>query len=554
MQQAQHGQIVSFIWRIADDVLRDVFVRGKYRDVILPMTVIRRLDAVLEPTKANVLERRQWAEDNGIRDPDQILKGEGAENIAHGSTLAGDAFPNLEFDFMLSNPPYGKGWKADFDRLGGKEGMKDPRFVIDFDGDPEYSLVTRTSDGQLMFLANKLAKMKTTGQGSRIAEVHNGSSLFTGDAGQGESNIRRWIFESDWLEAIIALPNNMFYNTGIATYIWVISNRKTEQRRGRVQLIDATKRFTLLRKNLGSKNAELGHSNIVSILDEFIRFEETATSKIFPNAAFGYWKVTIDRPLKLRVDIPERTSVDRAITGIAPTNVSEPVDGDPVSILVGGHPAGSAPTNDANTFSPVIPSEVEGSLPDGAPVGVDPVSTRVGDEPVSDNPAFDALPEPIRTAIHAVAADLGTHTIDDWSVFSTAFERIAKTQGVKLTAATRKAVQNAIATRDDSAQPIVKKRTYDVVEYEPDPELRDTEQISLLEADGIDGFFVREVLPHVPDAWIVPGSAKIGYEVSFTRYFYKPKHLRTLAEIAADIRDLEAETEGLLDQILVATT
>ncbi len=677
MRAAQHGQIVSFIWRIADDVLRDVFVRGKYRDVILPMTVIRRLDAVLEPTKANVLERRQWADDNGIQDPDQILKGEsghnfyntsaftlkqllnspsqlqanfidyldgfspnviaileqfefrnaipklakedrigllirrftdldinlspyptsslagldnhamgtvfeelirrfneenneeagehftprdvvhlmaelilspvsgtltpglkliydgacgtggmltvaeerllqiarnsdkqisvglygqevngetwaisradqlikgeGAENIAHGSTLADDAFPNLEFDFMLSNPPYGKGWKADLDRLGGKEGMKDPRFVIDFDGDPEFSLVTRTSDGQLMFLANKLAKMKTTGQGSRIAEVHNGSSLFTGDAGQGESNIRRWIIESDWLEAIIALPNNMFYNTGIATYIWVISNRKAEQRRGKVQLIDATKRFTPLRKNLGSKNAELGHANITDILDEFIRFEETATSKIFPNAAFGYWKVTVDRPLKLRIDIP--TS--------------------------------------------------------------------------SDTPAWDAfviLPGPVQSTLFAVADELGSHTSDDWNAFSTAFEKIAKRHGVKLTAAIRKAVQNAIATRDESAQPVVKKRTYDVVEYEPDPELRDTEQISLLEDGGIDGFFDREVLPHVPDAWIVPGSAKIGYEVSFTRYFYKPKQLRTLAEIEADIRALEAETEGLLEQILVATT
>jgi type I restriction enzyme M protein len=372
--------------------------------------------------------------------------------------------------------------------------MKDPRFVIDFDGDPEYSLVTRTSDGQLMFLANKLAKMKTTGQGSRIAEVHNGSSLFTGDAGQGESNIRRWIIESDWLEAIIALPNNMFYNTGIATYIWVISNRKAEQRRGKVQLIDATKRFTPLRKNLGSKNAELGHSNIVSILDEFMAFEETATSKIFPNAAFGYWKVTVDRPLKLRVDIPEEVA-------------------------------------------PVIPSEVEGSLP---------IET-----PWPAAPAFDALPEPIRAAILAVANELGTHTIDDWSVFSASFERIAKKRGVKLTAAIRKQVQNAIATRDDSAQPVDKKRTYDVVEYEPDPELRDTEQISLLEDGGIEGFFAREVLSHVPDAWIVPGSAKIGYEVSFTRYFYKPKQLRTLAEIEADIRALEAETEGLLEQILV---
>jgi len=171
-----------------------------------------------------------------------------------------------------------------------------------------------------------------------------------------------------------------------------------------------------------------------------------------------------------------------------------------------------------------------------------------GHEP---HPAFDALPTPVQGTILAVAADLGMRTIDDWSRFSTAFERIAKQRGVKLTAALRKQVQAAIAVRDESARPVVKKRGYDMVEYESDPDLRDTEQISLLEPGGIAGFFEREVLPHVPDAWIVPGSEKIGYEVSFTRYFYKPKQLRTLAEIEADIRALERETDGLLEDILV---
>ena len=183
------------------------------------------------------------AETYAICKADLLLKGEGdaADNIVGGpehSTLANDAFPSREFDFMLSNPPYGKSWKTDLERMGGKSDMRDPRFVIEHDGDPEYSLVTRSSDGQMLFLANKLSKMKPGG--SRIAEVHNGSSLFTGDAGQGESNIRRWIIENDWLEAIVALPLNMFYNTGIATYVWVLSNRKPEHRRGKVQLIDAT--------------------------------------------------------------------------------------------------------------------------------------------------------------------------------------------------------------------------------------------------------------------------------------------------------------------------
>ena len=237
------------------------------------------------------------SETYAIAKADLLLKGEGeaADNIVGGpehSTLSNDAFPSREFDFMLSNPPYGKSWKSDLERMGGKKDMRDPRFLIEHAGDPEYSLVTRSSDGQMLFLANKLSKMKQdTPLGSRIAEVHNGSSLFTGDAGQGESNIRRWIIENDWLEAIVSLPLNMFYNTGIATYIWVLTNRKPEHRRGKVQFIDATQWFEPLRKNLGKKNCELSEEDIQRICDTFLAFEETEQSKIFPNRAFGYWKV-----------------------------------------------------------------------------------------------------------------------------------------------------------------------------------------------------------------------------------------------------------------------
>src|SRR6266511_4000907 len=248
------------------------------------------------------------AETYAIAKADLLLKGEGeaADNIIGGpeySTLSNDAFPSREFDFMLSNPPYGKSWKSDLERLGGKEGIKDPRFIIEHAGDPEYSLLTRSSDGQLLFLVNLLSKMKhSTKLGSRIAEVHNGSSLFTGDAGQGESNIRRWIIENDWLEAIVALPLSMFYNTGIATYIWVLGNHKPAHRRGKVQLIDSTQWFKPLRKNLGKKNCELSDEDIQRVCDAFLAFEETEQSKNFPNAAFGYWKVTVDRQLR---DPPE---------------------------------------------------------------------------------------------------------------------------------------------------------------------------------------------------------------------------------------------------------
>ncbi len=391
------------------------------------------------------------AETYAICKADLLLKGEGdaADNIIGGpeySTLSNDAFPSRGFDFMLSNPPYGKSWKGDLEHMGGKGGIKDPRFVIEHAGDPEYSLITRSSDGQMLFLANMLSKMKPNSRlGSRIAEVHNGSSLFTGDAGQGESNIRRWIIENDWLEAIVALPLNMFYNTGIATYIWVLTNRKPEHRRGRVQLIDATHRFKPLRKNLGKKNCELSEEDIRSICDTFLAFEETAQSKIFPNAAFGHWKVTVERPLRLRGIDPNRAYSAKEIKALKET--AERADDAP----------------------PVIRAVLKRSK----------------------------APDPLRGLF-------------------------------------------AATVRGRPA----------VVEYEPDPDLRDTEQVPLLEEGGIEAFLRREVLPYAPDAWYVPESVKTGYEISFTRYFYKPQPLRTLEEIRSDILALKKETEGLLDEII----
>ena len=236
------------------------------------------------------------AETYAITKADLILKGEGSEadNMKFGSTLSSDAFPNVEFDFMLSNPPYGKSWKNDLERMGGKKGMRDPRFIIEHNGNPEYSLITRSSDGQMLFLANMLSKMKHgTPLGSRIAEVHNGSSLFTGDAGQGESNIRRWIIENDWLEAIVALPLNMFYNTGIATYIWVLSNRKPAHRRGMVQLIDATQWHEPLRKNLGKKNCKLSGEDIEAHQPGISRFRGNRGIEDFPQR--GLWLLEGDR-------------------------------------------------------------------------------------------------------------------------------------------------------------------------------------------------------------------------------------------------------------------
>ncbi|MGD0109385.1 MAG: class I SAM-dependent DNA methyltransferase, partial [Rhodopila sp.] len=295
-----------------------------------------------------------------IAKADLLLKGEGeeADNIVGGpewSTLANDAFPSREFDFMLSNPPYGKSWKSDQERMGGKTGIRDPRFVIDHAGDSEYSLVTRSSDGQLLFLANLLSKMKhDTPLGSRIAEVHNGSSLFTGDAGSGESNVRRWVIESDWLEAIVALPLNMFYNTGIATYIWVLMNRKPGNRRGRVQLIDATGWSRPLRKNMGKKNCELADADIERIIDTFIEFGEGDQSRIFDNAEFGYWKITVDRPLRLRVDLSRdnRDAFRKIVSDVDEAPLANVVD----RVAAG---VGDGPHNDFNAVLTRIEADAE---------------------------------------------------------------------------------------------------------------------------------------------------------------------------------------------------
>lgn len=651
MDLTQYNTIVNFIWSIADDQLRDVYVRGKYRDVILPMTVIRRIDAVLEPTKqavismkeqldkaritnqnpalcqssgqafynsspfvlkdlksrsskqklkadfeayldgyspnvqeilskfkfrdqiqtlidadvlGSIIERfthpeinlspnpvldsngnvrlpaldnhsmgfvfeeliRKFNEENNeeagehftprdviklmaemifapvadkvdsgtyllydgacgtggmltvaeetlkdlakkqnkevaihlfgqeinpetyaITKADLLLKGEGAEaeNMKFGSTLSSDGFPSHQFDFMLSNPPYGKSWKTDQERMGGKGDIRDHRFIIPFGDDPEYRMIPRSSDGQMLFLVNMISKMKhNTNLGSRIAEVHNGSSLFTGDAGQGESNIRRWIIENDWLEAIVALPENMFYNTGIATFIWLISNRKSSERRGKVQLIDATGSFVSLRKNLGNKNCEFSEEQIRMITRLIQNPVETEQSKIFPNEAFGYHKITVERPLRLK--------------GIETGKVYS---------------------------SKEIKEMVANGLRDenGIPV-IRKFHKNTSADPIHG--LFDAI-------------------ID----------------GKKC-----------------------------VVEYEPDSDLRDNEQVPLLEDGGIEAFFSREVLSYVPDAWIDQNKTQIGYEISFTRYFYKPVKMRTLEEIIADILAIEKETDGLLNEIL----
>lgn len=706
MNYSMHNTITNFIWGIADDVLRDVYVRGKYRDVILPMTVIRRLDALLEPTKEAVLSMKKQLDGAGIANQDAalcqssgeafyncspftlrdlknrakmqqlkadfesyldgfspnvqeildkfkfrnqiatlveadilgaliekflnpninlspkavcdsegnerisgldnhamgtvfeelirrfneenneeagehftprdivklmadviflpianeiesgtylvydgacgtggmltvaeerlqelakdagkevsihlygqeiqpetyaiakadlLLKGEGAEaeNIKYGSTLSADAFISNQFDFMISNPPYGKSWKTDLDRMGGKSDIKDPRFIIDYAENPEYKMITRSSDGQLMFLVNKLMKMKDSSKlGSRIAHVHNGSSLFTGDAGQGESNIRRWVIENDWLEAIIALPENIFYNTGIATYIWLLTNQKSDEHKGKVQLIDASSWYQSLRKNMGKKNCELTNEHIKQICDLVVKPIETEQSKIFPNEAFGYYKISVERPLRLSVQIGEKQLAK------------------------------------------------------------------------FKQQCIDAKETALYSVIEIITKQMGEGPHNNYNQFINELNNFANNASIKLSAKSIKFLNDNLAIVDENAKPVIKKIYKSgtvisnplhgkfetiingksvIVEYEPDSNLRDYEQVPLLEDGGITAFLEREILPYAPDAWIDASKTLIGYEISFTKHFYKPAHLRTLEEIKADIFAIERETEGLLEEIV----
>lgn len=398
---------------------------------------------------------------------DMLLKGDGeeAENISYGSTLSSDGHPTRPFDFMLSNPPYGKSWKTDAEKMSGgdkKKEILDTRFNVYTEDGEELKMLPRSSDGQLLFLLNNISKMKNdSSMGSRIIEVHNGSSLFTGDAGSGESNARRYMIERDLVEAIIALPENMFYNTGIGTHIWVLSNRKEERRKGKIQLIDATGMKSPLRKNMGKKNCEFTTEIRKEIMRIFLNMEENDVSMIFDNSEFAYWNVTVERPLRLRVltenEIPERDDNGKLLF------------------------------KKANELAEVR--------------------------------------EAVKTAMEKAP-------LDDWDAFAKATQ-LKKTQ--------LKKIRPYITETNPDAKP---------VEGEADPELRDTENIPFKYEGGIEAFMEAEVKPYAPDAYLDESKTKIGYEISFTKYFYKPVELRSMDDILASLEQLEKESEGVMDEII----
>lgn len=777
MNHSSHNKLVSFIWSIADDCLRDVYVRGKYRDIILPFVVLRRIDALLEPTKAEVLEEvrfqkedlnqveldakglesaagyvfyntstwtmeklrgtatnsqqklvanfeeylngfssnvkeiiekfklaaqiqhmaskdvlldvlekftspyinltpfekndpegrklpalsnlgmgyvfeeliRKFNEENNeeagehftpreviqlmttlvfeplkdklpsiitIYDPacgsggmltesenylveesdmkytgdvylygkeindetyaicksDMMIKGKDPENIRVGSTLSTNEFSNMKFDFMLSNPPYGKSWATEVKYIKDGKDVIDSRFQFklkDYWGNWETVDATpRTSDGQLLFLMEMVDKMKPASAnkiGSKIASVHNGSSLFTGDAGSGESNIRRYIIENDLLDAIVQLPNNMFYNTGITTYIWLLNNNKPKDRQGYVQLLDANNLYQKLRKNLGSKNCELTNHQIQEVAKAYLDNLEESTEgsdlkiKRFKNSDFGYYKVNIERPKRLRSQFTEEALAslrfDKSLA--APKKMLYETYGEDV-------------------YQGLVAEEAA-------------IYKRAEKEDWGLNKkqlsklmekATWEKPKSLYDAAHQLWKLIGNEAFTDFNTFSALVDEVVKKNKLNLSATDKKAILNAISTYDATAEKVIKKveklsgdkldqllnklgctvdelpffgyypteKAGEFITYETESDLRDSEQISLNEE--ILTYFQREVIPHVEEAWINLDSVKIGYEISFNKYFYQHTPLRSIEAITADLLALEEQGDGLLAEIL----
>lgn len=395
-------------------------------------------------------------------------KTDSESTIRFGDTLLDDQFEGRKFDYFLANPPFGVDWKrqsSEVKREVERLGMKG-RFGA---GTP------RVNDGALLFLQHMVSKFEPVNPekkqyGSRLAIVFNGSPLFTGGAGSGESDIRRWIIENDWLEAIIAMPEQMFYNTGIGTYTWIVTNRKEKNRRGKIQLIDARDKWQPLRRSLGDKRREFSSDHINSVVKEYGIFKETETSKIFKNSDFGYQRITVERPLRLKYQM----SFERK-----------------------------------EQFLEVYPQ--------------------------------------LLNDIQAIDKTLGKEAELNWNKIWINIQAILKKNESKWKINQVKGFRNIFTETDENGDAVILKSKGKEITYEADPKLRDNENVPLEES--IQKYFEREVLPHVPDAWVDEEKTKIGYEINFNRYFYKFTPVRSLAEIDAELKMAEDKIQKLLSEV-----
>ncbi len=486
-----------------------------------------------------------------ISKSDMLLKGEDPEKIVYGSTLSQYGFPkDLRFDFMLTNPPYGTSWADDKKALsiGDKGKIVDPRFQIKrgYFSEPA---VTRVNDGQLMFVLHMLSKMKETEQGSRIASIHNGSALFTGDAGQGESEIRKHIIESDLLEAIIALPNDIFYNTGIPTYIFIISNRKPKHRKGKVQLINANGEhfFVKEKESLGSKRNKLNTSNINDITKLYQDFKETEFSKLFDNNEFGYAQIIVHRPLRLMAQFTAKKVASLRFVSNNPALREE------VYKEFGNE-----------VYDKKAIEKVEQWLLNYFMQDNEDEDSEVGETEIT----LASLPKKKQKIVKQLldtstwqrdlnlmndakklAETFGDELFSDFNLFDELLTAALKKENLKFAAKDKKDLLSAISWTDPNAEAVIKKKNKDdSFEYVSDPALKDSENIPLKE--DIQEFFEREVIPFADDAWWNKDETKIGYEINFNKYFYQYTPPRSKEAIAADLFAIEHESENLLKEIV----
>ena len=448
-----------------------------------------------------------------ISKADLLIKGGDTDsnNVYYGSTISDDKTSRQHFDFMLSNPPYGKTWKTDLAILGNgndkdpKKNIIDRRFVKSYKEQDDFRMIPDVSDGQLLFLLNNISKMKETEMGSRIVEVHNGSALFTGDAGNGASNARRFMIEEDLIEAIIQLPENIFYNTGITTYIWILSNRKEERRKGKIQLINASDIKTALRKNMGKKNCEFSEADREFILNQYLNFEENEYSKIFSNDEFGYYKVVVERPLRQAVlcnsnnikEIEEELEKIGALSGKINKKILE------------------------DSF-------------------VKKTSTSIKELEKVEN---------INAYLEVLKLMVSDESYLDYVAFEKEFNNHLKKKnikGISLSKIISTGLLSNVIVRDESAT-IQKDSKGNVIVY---PDLRDTERVPMTFEGGIEEFIKKEVLSYHEDAFVDESKTQIGYEINFTKYFYKVKELESVEEIVGRIKKLERQSDGMMASIL----
>ena len=504
---------------------------------------------------------------------DLIIKNVRPEGINYGNTITTDNFGNRTFGYMITNPPYGKSWKEDKNKIYHEKELLDDRYrlaLTNFKGDTEQlDCTTRTSDGQLLFVLEMIDKMKPLDvqpQGTRIVSIHNGSSLFTGDAGQAESNIRRYLLENDLVDAIIQLPNNIFYNTGISTYCWVLTNKKEERRKGKVQLIDASQAYEKLRKNQGNRNCTIEPYRM-KIYDTYANFKEREAteespivSKIFPVDEFRFYSVTIERPMRLKAQFTAQAIDDMLF---------DPKQEELTRWLYSkyGNKVFEGLTNDVQEIREYLQDQ----------------EIKITDKNFKKLVDTDAWKQrlELQEIANKLAKEIGNKIFMDYNEFMKLASEAIKKLDIKISGSDLdKKVCRKMAVTDPEAMPVISKKvksnakdistltdtfgiakeyladygffteqsSKEYIVYESDSELRDSEKIPVNE--DIHEYFLREVKPYASDAWINLQETKIGAEISFNKYFYEPKPLRSLEENEADIIVIDSVSQGLIQSLL----